>query len=142
LDAHRFDLLARVLGTTSRRRLLAALAAGLGGHVATSGRTLAADCPRSQRCGGKCCKDCFIRDDPNGGKSTPFCCREDSICRSRQGRRFDQCCYGDERCQPNNPGPEGVCCRNCGGGCCTSSEFCQGGVCTSLGTARLARIRR
>jgi len=142
LDAHRFDLLARVLGTTSRRRLLAALAAGLGGHVATSGRTMAADCPRSERCGGKCCKDCFVRRNPNNSELTAFCCREDSICRSPRGRRIDQCCYGDEKCQPNSIDPNKICCRRCAGTCCDEIDYCKQGTCTGIGTARLARIRR
>jgi len=139
MDAHRFDRLTRVLGTTTRRRLLATIGAGFG----TATGALAADCPRSQRCGGKCCKDCFVRSDPNTGKKTPFCCREDRICRSPQGRRFDQCCYGDERCRPNNPDQTKICCRLCNGTCCDSQDYCKNGsTCTFIGTARLARIRR
>jgi hypothetical protein len=102
----------------------------------------AGDCPRHKRCGKGCCRNCFVKRNPNTGlRAGLLCCPTQRICRSPLGRDQDQCCYRDEVCE------NGSCCRICPdpgrSGCCESFEFCNdSGFCEDLNTARLPRFRR
>jgi hypothetical protein len=112
-------------------------------------------CPAQNQCGPDCCspEGCFETfRDPDTVKPTTYgCCPAQSLCRSSAPGFKDQCCYPDEFCKPElglNPLVfQTICCRPCpsGGvdGCCPEqSQECVNGVCTTINTARLARVRR
>ncbi|HEU5431419.1 MAG TPA: hypothetical protein VFU81_07140 [Thermomicrobiales bacterium] len=150
MDPKRFDRLTRRLTTqpASRRGMLAVPAALIGMRLATPGGADAKKrCKPSKRCGKGCCgkNTCLPKKiDPNNGEIVSFaCCSQSNLCHADAGDPLgNQCCYADERCNPggDNNG-NGLCCRTCNGGCCTSAEVCQDDQCVPLGTARLPRRR-
>ncbi|HET7092919.1 MAG TPA: hypothetical protein VFI22_05555 [Thermomicrobiales bacterium] len=149
MDANRFDRLTRRLTTprASRRLIFGAAPFALGARFASDAVDAKKRCKKSKRCGKDCCgkQKCLPKKiDPQTGKIVSFaCCSKKLLCRPVDDDPLgNQCCYSDETCRPdqNNNG-NGLCCRECNGLCCPSSEFCQGDHCEPLGTARLPRRR-
>jgi hypothetical protein len=158
VDDARFDTLSRSLALPGATRR--ALFSALGGLVATGAMGSAVDakkkhkkrCKRKRRCGHDCCQRnrCFAKKvNKDTERVLSFgCCSGSQLCLS-PNERPDQCCYKDERCDPDNPEvPTGeLCCRFCGEPgnetCCDADEECRNGDCVStLPTVRLARTRR
>ena len=142
MDGQRFDAFARVMATTSRRRLLAGLAGGLitlavGRPAAAKNCTTGADCPKNHVCGpnGTCVKAhlCDLGQAPTCGACEDRGC--DVVtgqwwCKSRCGKC--QTCQGsacvDKTC--------GKCesCNATSGACvstCSTGQVCCNGNCTT-----------
>ncbi len=152
MDEERFDRMARSVGgrEASRRSVLGVVVGGGIAALRPGVETAAKErCPRKERCGGDCCKDCFAKSvNPGTGKQVgKACCPRSKVCKDPAGTLPDECCYDDEVCQPRGAADRGsLCCRRCAdpvfGGCCTSQRQCtNNGRCRVLTTARLPRRR-
>jgi hypothetical protein len=156
LDASRLDALARSIANTaaSRRSVVAGIGALLLAAIPTSdvgAKKKKKRCKRKKRCGKDCCNgsSCFekrFNEDDSTEVLEYDCCPTNSICKSELPNWEDQCCYGDEVCDPLLPErdlfADSICCRQCGDLCLSQSEECVDGVPTPLSTARLPRHRR
>ena len=101
MHAERFDSLAKMLVTASRRRVLRAVGCGLSGAIAilfTTGSARAASCVET------------------GCPGATRQCRQQDICDSATGR-----------CGPGGPVPDGTPCDD--GDPCTAVSTCQRGQC-------------
>ena len=148
MDDGRFDRIARVIATSSRRQLLRGLAGGaVGALLAGLGQEEAAAVCRleGQRCNRKrrCCRaaTCERHGDKNvcvcpesqqfRVQDRDICCPAAKVCGSQSGDdRDDRCCYPDEVCLDNACCCDG--CRGskvCGGTCCPSYSCCGGACC-------------
>lgn len=156
MEDARFDKLTRSLGDrlASRRAMfplagaLLAFAADAASLDAQKRKNNKNTCKKNQRCGSKCCKDCFYKSNMSDvGPMGKDCCPKSKVC--KKDGFLQQCCYADEQCRPDNVednNGNGLCCRSCFDGvetfCCKDTEFCNNGFCDNLnGPARQARRR-